>query len=85
METMSGISEGYGLLYCPTSPKAVTKRYPLDGLLTKKDGFKYSAVIPRSSGRLKSSVPPERQIWFVIQQVHHVNIVGCVPFFAVVQ
>ena len=33
---------------------AVTRRKAPDGLLTKNEGFKFSAVIPKSSGRLNT-------------------------------
>ena len=41
----SGIRDGCGLLYRATSAKAVTKRCPPEGFLTRNDGFRYSTVI----------------------------------------
>ena len=47
---MSGMRAGCGLEYWATSPKDVTRRNPPEGFFTKNEGFKYSGVIPRSSG-----------------------------------
>jgi len=50
VESISGMSAGCGLIYLPTSAKAVTNRkFPL-GFLTKKDGLRYSATVSMSSG-----------------------------------
>ena len=50
----SGIRDGCGLLYRATSAKAVTRRCPPEGFLTRNDGLRYSTVMPRSSGRRKT-------------------------------
>ena len=47
----SGIRDGCGSLYRATSAKAVTRRCPPEGFLTRNEGFRYSTVMPRSSGR----------------------------------
>ena len=54
VESTSGSKDGWGLLYRPTSAKAVTRREPPFGLFTRKEGFRYSTVIPTSSGRWKT-------------------------------
>ena len=54
LESTSAVKEGWGLLYRPTSPKAVTRREPLFAFFTKKEGFRYSIEIPTSSGPLKT-------------------------------
>ena len=54
VESTSGMRDGCGLLYRPTSPKAVTRREPPFDFFTKKEGFRYSIEIPISSGRLKT-------------------------------
>ena len=53
VESTSGSRDGCGLLYLPTSAKAVTRREPSLGFFTRNDGFRYSTVIPTSSGRQK--------------------------------
>ena len=50
----SGIRDGCGLLYRVTSGKAVTRRCPPEGFLTRNHGLRYSTVMPRSSGRRKT-------------------------------
>ena len=45
---MSDIRDGCHLLYCSTSAKAVTRRCPPEGFLTRNDGLRYSTVMPRS-------------------------------------
>ena len=54
VESTSGIREGCGLLRRPTSVKAVTRRHPPEGFLTRNDGLRYSTVTPMSSGRRKT-------------------------------
>lgn len=46
----SGIREGCGLLHRVTSAKAVMRRCSFEGFSTRKDGLRYSTVMPRSSG-----------------------------------
>ena len=53
VESTSGSKDGWGLLYRPKSAKAVTRREPPFGFFTRKEGFRYSTVIPTSSGRWK--------------------------------
>ena len=50
----SGIRDGYSLLYRAASGKAVTRRCPPEGFLTRSDGLRYSTVMPRSSGQWKT-------------------------------
>ena len=54
VESTSGSKDGCGLLYLPMSAKAVTRQEPLLGFFTRKDGFRYSTVIPTSSGHWKT-------------------------------
>ena len=49
VESTSGRG-GYGLLYLPTSAKAVTNLTLPAFFLTRKEVFKYSAVTPNSFG-----------------------------------
>ena len=49
----SGIRGGCGLLYRETA-KAVTRRCPPEGFLTRNGGSCYSTIMPRSSGRPKT-------------------------------
>ena len=53
VESTSGMSEGFGLPYLPTSANTVTRRYPPLLFLTRNDGLRYSTVMFTSSGRLK--------------------------------
>ena len=54
MESTSGMREGCGLQYRPTSENAVTRRKPPDAFGTRNDGLTYSTVMPRSSGFLNT-------------------------------
>ena len=54
VESTSGINEGCGLLKRPSSANAVTKRNPPLVFFTRKEGFKYSIVIPKDFGRAKT-------------------------------
>ena len=54
VELTSGVREGCGLLCCATLAKAVMRRCPPEGFLTRNDGLRYSTVMPRSSGRRKT-------------------------------
>ena len=43
----SGIRVGCGLQYHETSAKAITRRCPPEGFLTRNDGLRYSMVMLR--------------------------------------
>ena len=49
VELTSGIGESYGLLYRATLEKAVMRRCPHEGFLTRNDGLRYTTVMPRSA------------------------------------
>ena len=54
VESPSGRRDSRGFLYLPTSAKAVTRRDGPLGSFKRKEGFRYSKVIPTSSGRWKT-------------------------------
>ena len=54
VESPSGRRDARGFLYLPTSAKEVTRRDGPLGSFTRKEGFRYSKVIPTSSGRWKT-------------------------------
>ena len=54
VKSTSGMSDGCGLLYRPTSENAVTSLKPPLGFFTRKDGFRYSVTTPTFSGLLNT-------------------------------